>query len=183
MYPAATIRYRRGCCHYYCCFMQIPPDILRQTEDLESQARKEGIELFCTGAAIVRDGKILLVTRALHDEAYAGHDEIPGGGIDPGETILEGLVREVKEETGLTVKHVLKVLSSFDFQSIRMGKPVRQFSFLVEPEDGEVVLDPNEHSAYFWLDPADLSPLETRMITSDMKELILSVVTKASSQQ
>lgn len=51
-------------------------------------------------AAVVRaDGKVLAIQRRDND-----HWEPPGGVLEHGEEILDGLVREVKEETGYTVK-------------------------------------------------------------------------------
>lgn len=49
-------------------------------------------------AAIVRDGEILVVEFS-NDEGY--HYNLPGGGVEEGETILGALEREVKEETGV----------------------------------------------------------------------------------
>ena len=34
---------------------------------------------------------------------------LPGGGLDPGETPEEGVIREVEEETGLQVKIVREI--------------------------------------------------------------------------
>ena len=47
-------------------------------------------------AAIVRDGAILLIE---YDDPYIGrHYNFPGGGLEPGEAMEEGLKREVWEE-------------------------------------------------------------------------------------
>lgn len=53
------------------------------------------------GGIIVADDRLLLV----HNERRGGHRDwsTPGGVIDEGETLLEGLTREVQEETGLVV--------------------------------------------------------------------------------
>jgi 8-oxo-dGTP diphosphatase len=55
-------------------------------------------------AAIVRDGKILLVRRA---RAPAnGLFSLPGGGVEAGETLHEAVMREIREETSITIEPV-----------------------------------------------------------------------------
>ena len=46
-------------------------------------------------------GRILLFHALTPDQIPDGWWELPGGGIDPGETYLEAAVREIREETGL----------------------------------------------------------------------------------
>lgn len=48
----------------------------------------------------VRDGKVLMVREA---KSLSGKYELPGGGLDFGEDIKLGFVREVQEEMGLKV--------------------------------------------------------------------------------
>ena len=61
-----------------------------------------GTRIPCVGA-IVRDGagRLLLIKRG--HEPEAGKWSLPGGRIEPGETDAQALVREMREETGLTV--------------------------------------------------------------------------------
>jgi 8-oxo-dGTP diphosphatase len=54
------------------------------------------------GAAIVRDGRVLAARRTDPPET-AGRWELPGGKVDPGETHEQALVREIREELGVTV--------------------------------------------------------------------------------
>ncbi len=63
----------------------------------------------CAGTLVVRDGRLLLVKRAV--EPYLGCWDIPGGFLEANELPSAGAVREVEEETGL--KTVLTGL--FDF--------------------------------------------------------------------
>jgi 8-oxo-dGTP diphosphatase len=53
----------------------------------------------CVGAVAVHDGCLLLVRRG-HGPA-AGEWSVPGGRVEPGETLAEAVLRELREETGL----------------------------------------------------------------------------------
>ena len=53
-------------------------------------------------AGIFRDGKILLVRRAR--EPSKGVYTFPGGRVEFGESLMEALAREVREETGLMIE-------------------------------------------------------------------------------
>ena len=54
------------------------------------------------GALIFQRGKILLVQRG--QEPLKGYWSLPGGVLETGETLREGVRREVREETGLDVE-------------------------------------------------------------------------------
>jgi 8-oxo-dGTP diphosphatase len=56
------------------------------------------------GALIFQDGRLLLVERA--KEPLQGYWSIPGGIVEAGEKLEEGIRREVLEETGLEVEPV-----------------------------------------------------------------------------
>jgi len=63
------------------------------------------------GALIFKRDKILLIERG--KEPLKGYWSLPGGGLETGETLEQGVIREVREETGLEVKP-LKVLEIFE---------------------------------------------------------------------
>ena len=65
--------------------------------------RVSGSVIACVGAVIEDElGRLLLIKRG--HAPGAGLWSLPGGRIEPGETDAEALVREVREETGLTVE-------------------------------------------------------------------------------
>ena len=56
------------------------------------------------GAVVEQDGRVLLVRRG--SEPLKGHWTLPGGALELGETLSEGVVREIREETGLEVEPI-----------------------------------------------------------------------------
>lgn len=96
---------------------------------------------------------VLLLQRASTD-SFPSLWEYPGGSIDAGESsIYEALVREVKEETGLSVTSITAFLGVEEWDE---GKNKRwgKFTYIVEvSEDVEhvdVKLQESEHDAFIW---------------------------------
>ncbi len=56
------------------------------------------------GAVVVQDARVLLVRRG--SEPLKGHWTLPGGLLEVGEALIAGVIREVREETGLDVEPV-----------------------------------------------------------------------------
>lgn len=56
------------------------------------------------GAVVVDEGRVLLVRRG--HEPLKGHWSLPGGMLEVGEPLAAGVIREVREETGLMVEPV-----------------------------------------------------------------------------
>ena len=60
-------------------------------------------------AVIVKDNKALILLRA-SSEKKGGRWDLPGGHLNEGEELMEGLLREVYEETGLTLAEPVESL-------------------------------------------------------------------------
>ena len=56
------------------------------------------------GAVIVEEGRVLLIRRGT--EPLKGHWSLPGGLLELGEGLVDAVVREVREETGLEVEPI-----------------------------------------------------------------------------
>ena len=110
------------------------------------------------GGAVVRDDQLLLVRRASHHGR--GNWQLPGGFIEPDETIEQAVVREVYEEAGVTaeVEAVLGLRSRHDAET---GNGI-YVVLLLKPLSGEPKADGHEvdHAGFFTLDQVSrLTPL------------------------
>jgi 8-oxo-dGTP diphosphatase len=81
--------------------------------------------------------KILLVKR--RTLPFKGYWALPGGRVDPGETVEQTIVREVKEETGLDVAVVSKI-GEYNEQGVQDGSEYdyHPACFLVKIVGGEI---------------------------------------------
>ncbi|MFD7653278.1 NUDIX hydrolase [Actinosynnema sp. NPDC059797] len=112
-------------------------------------------------SAIVQDptGRLLMIRRTDNDK-YA----IPGGGQDVGETLAQAVVREVEEETGITV-HVTSLVGLYSNPNHVMayddGEVRQEFSicFRAQPIGGELRTS-SESKEVHWVEPSHLSNLD-----------------------
>lgn len=111
--------------------------------DFEGNSHAVGIDSLAwrPGAygIVIRDEAVLLVKQT------NGYD-LPGGGVELGETLEEAVIREVKEETGVIVAHPLIVGVKTGFyipfqQSKDSAKQAVQSYFACEYKGGELSSD------------------------------------------
>lgn len=110
--------------------------------------------------------KVFRPKRALTKKFLPGLWELPGGHIDFGEDIVEGLKREVLEETGMHIS-VGDPFAVFTYTNEIKGShsiEVAYFAKFLDPLD-QIKIDPEDHSEYQWtaeseLDDGPISPLE-----------------------
>lgn len=146
-------------------------ELIHKTSELEKKSKEDGIEKRVGGALIFRNNKILLLKRNT-DEFMPNLLELPSGNIEKEEEILEGLSREVLEETGMKVSKFTFFVDTFDYKS-QSGKKARQFNFIVEvPEDAEVTICKEEHQSFCWVDPKQDEELEKLGVSKHTRETI-----------
>ena len=130
-------------------------------------SRCEQTEL-TTLCLIYQDDKILLQNRVKKD--WQGWT-LPGGHIEPGESIVEAVKREMKEETGLTVRSAeLRGVKQFPIEG------GRYLVFLFRTDDFEGELISSEEGRMQWFDRSEFPSLNT---VADFSEL-LSVIENSS---
>ncbi len=124
-------------------------------------------------AAIVRDGKVLVVRRARNPalNLYT----LPGGVVETGETLIEAVAREAREETSLQVEPVALAGHREAIVRDAQGKIERHFvilCFAARWLAGEPVLNEELDDAR-WLAPSELSGLRT---TEGLAEIVADAV-------
>jgi 8-oxo-dGTP diphosphatase len=100
------------------------------------------------GVAILEDGRLLAARRS-HPPALAGLWELPGGKVEPGESLAQAAVREIEEELGCSVEVTGTLAGS---SPVADGLELRVV--LARLVDGDPV--PREHDAVRWLRTAEL---------------------------
>lgn len=100
------------------------------------------------GAAILRDGRLLLVQRGRDPEA--GHWGLPGGKVDWMEPVPDAVAREIAEEVGLVIRP-RRLLCVVDQIDAARGEHWVAPVYLVEDAAGEPALkEPAALAAFGW---------------------------------
>ncbi|MDP1883954.1 MAG: NUDIX domain-containing protein [Candidatus Moranbacteria bacterium] len=110
-------------------------------------------------AVIFKDGKVLILRRSGDSIRDAGKLDLPGGAVEHGEKIKEGLAREIKEEIGIKIEVGPVVYLSDYEKEYALDKEKQKtiqiygkgIGILVFYKSGEVKLS-DEHEDYEWLD-------------------------------
>lgn len=124
--------------------------------------------IFNTGAVLLKDRKVLLVQEA--EAPFRGKWNFPLGKLEQ-ESILEGVVREVKEETGFEIKVT-------GFLGIYQNIPSDDLNvvivmFVAEPVSGQLKHDPAEHLQANWFSLEELDRLpDSELFHPEMRNVI-----------
>ena len=149
-------------------------------ERLDAQtAELEQGKTYLVGVAIFRASpdpasttkfQLLVVKRAEHEEAYPNNWEIPGGHVEPGETVRQCVERETLEETGLLVDKILGEFAELHWDSRSSGKKNVQMNYAVNVKQPmDLRLNPEEHSEWLW---ANEDQVDALLMTPAMNKVL-----------
>ncbi len=132
------------------------------------------------GIVVWWQGRVLLIQRG--KEPRLGEWSIPGGAQKLGESLRQAALRELREETGLTVPdgaalHLVDALDSIirDEQG-RIEYQYTLIDFTIRIDDGSAATAASDIAALQWADPDALEPFslwsETRRIIAAAKRIM-----------
>ncbi len=114
-----------------------------------------------TAAFIVNDKNEMLVVRRAKEPAK-GTLDLPGGFCDMGETVEEGMRREIEEETGLKVQDIKYLFSSPNvYQYSGMGIHTLDMDYLVRVKCDSIPIQAADDAAEaIWIPINEVNPAE-----------------------
>ncbi len=115
-------------------------------ELLQGEAKRDGITRLNVDPIIIQGNKILHLHRHPDNPKFPNCWCLPGGGVDDGESIIEALIRETREELGVEIVSIKKLVTNpdgspfyWDTHSPDFSKTWRMVYFVVEIK-GDIVL-------------------------------------------
>ena len=122
-------------------------------------SRKSEIEL--TNMCLICDGNKVLIQEKVGTKGLV----FPGGHVEEGESLLESVVREMKEETGLTIEN-LKICG---FKDWIQEDGTRYVVLLYKTHKFTGELKSSDEGRVFWIDRAEINSVN---LIWNMKELL-----------
>jgi 8-oxo-dGTP diphosphatase len=133
-------------------------------------------ERLVVGAVIIDDaGRAFVHRRGPNRALFPNCWDLPGGHVEPGETPLEALTREVEEETGWRLRRVIAELGEMRWTGDD-GVARRELDYLIEV-DGDLDaprLEQPDHVEFAWvaLDQLDRLIEDETPLDADIRDIV-----------
>lgn len=98
-------------------------------------------------------GQVLLLRRSATDSRRPGSWDFPGGGNEPGEELIAGVMRELREEAGLSIPQAdLTLVYAATDPWPPADESVTRLLFVTHVPDQTTITLSFEHDDYKWTD-------------------------------
>lgn len=124
---------------------------------------------------ILFKGKYLLMMRSGKEKIMPSNWDIPGGGIEAGETTSEALIREIKEETGINISSC-KILPIKNWTLKKNGTKFGGTDFLCILENYQKIKLSLEHVRAKWFGGKEI--MESEEVPDWLKESVALAIAK-----
>lgn len=114
---------------------------------------------FAVAGVVMFEKKVLILRKSLNDRNYPGKWSFVAGFSKEFEPAEEGILREIKEETGLDAKIIKKgkIIESIDEE---LQKHWIVLPFLCE-SDSDIINLCHENMEFKWIDPKEINNYDT----------------------
>jgi 8-oxo-dGTP pyrophosphatase MutT (NUDIX family) len=130
------------------------------------------------GALFIRpDGKVLLGLRALTKKSWPGHWDTIGGRVEDGESLEEALVREAREEVGVTPIEFRLVATVRERRPDLYGDALHHVYAVTRWQSGEPANVCDEHTELRWFGIGDMLQL-TNIVDADYPRFARQFITE-----
>ncbi|MFJ3897565.1 NUDIX domain-containing protein [Streptomyces sp. NPDC090083] len=120
-------------------------------------------------ALIEREGSFLVTRRSAVDDYMPLKWDLPGGTVDPGESLEDALVREVHEETKIKVA-IERLLYAYTNLATLPERQTFQTVYLCRYVGGDVELDPADHDQFIWASKSEIDELDAMAFLAGFRE-------------
>lgn len=140
------------------------------SHDSETPAHGQQVISVCAFIHNNFDGvnKVFLAKRATTKKFLPDKFEMPGGHVDFGEELIDGLAREVDEEFGMNIS-IGDPFGAFTYENYVKGShtvEVIYFAKFIGSFD-KIRIDPEDHSSYEWLSLDDVVNRKSEITTGE----------------
>ncbi len=108
--------------------------------------------IFAKAVLLDEQDRVLMLRRSSTDTHKAGKQDFPGGGIEEGEGISEGMAREIMEEAGIVIP-ISELHLFYSATEAYQDRSVTRLVFWARVTSPTVTLS-FEHDEYHWVNAA-----------------------------